>query len=307
MSGALQLVHSNRPDWLEWRRGGIGGSDAAAVAGLSPFSNPWMVWADKRGLLPLDRQEDRRQRAGRLLEPVVIEWFEEDTGIDVRDRQVAVVHADHEWMRATLDGRAYQDVEGHRNPPFGVVEVKTSNGLDGQWTEGVPEHVHIQAQHQMAVDDAAQAYVAVMLRGDSFLWFQVDRDDTAIGILMEIEERFWRKHVLAGVAPEVDGSSKTAEALRAAFARPERETTELPPDARGLVAEFLRADLAAVAAKAVRQKAANRLMALMGDAEVGLIDGRPQVRWPIVKRRGYTVQATEYRRLTVVGGIDDER
>jgi len=301
-----------RHDWLEWRRGGIGGSDAAAVAGLSPFGNPWTVWADKRGLTPLEGPENRGRRAGRLLEPVILDWFEEDSGLEVLDRQAMVVHQDHDWMRATLDGHAYQDVEGGGpgvTPSWpecvGVVEAKASNGLDGRWKDGVPEYIVIQAQHQMAVDGAARAYVAVLLRGDSFLWFQLERDEGAIAMLMEIEERFWRRHVLGGVAPDVDASDQTAQALRAAYARPAVEEKELPTVALELIADYLRASMAAVAAKAERQKAANRLMTLMGYAEVGTVEGRPVVRWPLIQRRGYTVKPTEYRKLTVIGGVEE--
>ncbi len=297
MSTAVSPAAS-RHDWLEWRRGGIGGSDAAAVAGLSPFGNPWTVWADKVGLTPLEGPENRARRAGRLLEPVILEWFEEDSGLEVLDRQRAAVHPEHEWMRATLDGRAYP---AEPPVPIGVVEAKASNGLDGRWKDGLPEHIIIQAQHQMAVDGAKRAYVAVLLHGDSFLWFQLERDEGAIAQLMEIEERFWSRHVLTGVAPDVDASDQTAQALRRAYARPAGEMRELPPVASELIADYLRASMALTTAKAERQAAANRLMTLMGFAEVGTVEGRPVVRWPLVQRRGYTVRPTEYRKLTVVG------
>ena len=42
----------NRAEWLNWRRTGLGGSDIAAVLGLSKWRTPWDVWADKKGLLP---------------------------------------------------------------------------------------------------------------------------------------------------------------------------------------------------------------------------------------------------------------
>jgi predicted phage-related endonuclease len=37
----------NRADWLEWRRGGIGGSDVAAILGVSPWRTEFDVWASK--------------------------------------------------------------------------------------------------------------------------------------------------------------------------------------------------------------------------------------------------------------------
>ena len=37
----------SRAEWLAARKAGIGGSDAAAIIGLNPFSSPLTVWADK--------------------------------------------------------------------------------------------------------------------------------------------------------------------------------------------------------------------------------------------------------------------
>lgn len=34
-------------DWLQWRKRGIGGSDVAAIAGLSKYKSPVGVWLDK--------------------------------------------------------------------------------------------------------------------------------------------------------------------------------------------------------------------------------------------------------------------
>lgn len=38
--------------WLEARRAGIGGSDAAAIAGLSKWKTPMSVYLDKLGQAP---------------------------------------------------------------------------------------------------------------------------------------------------------------------------------------------------------------------------------------------------------------
>lgn len=42
-----EAERAERAEWLQWRRGGLGGSDIAGVLGLSPWSSPWSVWADK--------------------------------------------------------------------------------------------------------------------------------------------------------------------------------------------------------------------------------------------------------------------
>jgi predicted phage-related endonuclease len=38
--------------WLEWRKKGIGGSDAGAIMGLNPYSSAFQVYCDKKGLMP---------------------------------------------------------------------------------------------------------------------------------------------------------------------------------------------------------------------------------------------------------------
>lgn len=49
----------SREDWLSWRRRGIGGSDAAAVMGMSPFCTKRDLYYDKRGIQPvMDEEED---------------------------------------------------------------------------------------------------------------------------------------------------------------------------------------------------------------------------------------------------------
>ena len=41
----------SRDEWLKWRRRGIGGSDAAAVLGISPFRTARDLYYDKMGIV----------------------------------------------------------------------------------------------------------------------------------------------------------------------------------------------------------------------------------------------------------------
>lgn len=44
-------------DWLEYRRRGIGGSDAAAILGISPFATARDLYYDKLKIVPFDDSE----------------------------------------------------------------------------------------------------------------------------------------------------------------------------------------------------------------------------------------------------------
>lgn len=76
---ALKLVKTtelSRADWLEVRRTGIGGSDAAAAVGLNPYKSQLELWLEKTGRdaeLPKPDPNDTTEPIywGTLLEPIV--------------------------------------------------------------------------------------------------------------------------------------------------------------------------------------------------------------------------------------------
>ena len=64
-------------DWLEYRRRGIGGSDAAAILGISPFATARDLYYDKLKIVPFDDSESNwvAKKMGHLLEDLVAEIF----------------------------------------------------------------------------------------------------------------------------------------------------------------------------------------------------------------------------------------
>ena len=64
-------------EWLAFRRGSIGGSDAGAVIGLSKWETPYSVWADKLGMTAA-KEDNEAMRIGRDLEDYVAKRFCEE-------------------------------------------------------------------------------------------------------------------------------------------------------------------------------------------------------------------------------------
>ena len=79
----VSTLNMDRNEWLEYRKRGIGGSDAAAVAGLNPWKSPMAVWLEKTGRV---EPEEPGEAAywGTVLEDVVAKEFSLRTGIKVR-------------------------------------------------------------------------------------------------------------------------------------------------------------------------------------------------------------------------------
>lgn len=73
-------------EWLEYRRRGIGGSDAAAILGISPFATARDLYYDKLKIVPFDDSECNwvAKKMGHLLEDLVAEIFHVKTGYRMR-------------------------------------------------------------------------------------------------------------------------------------------------------------------------------------------------------------------------------
>lgn len=49
----------DRSKWLEFRKEGIGGSDAAAIVGLSKWKSPYQLWLEKTGQVEAEDISDK--------------------------------------------------------------------------------------------------------------------------------------------------------------------------------------------------------------------------------------------------------
>lgn len=244
---ALKLVKTadlSRDDWLAVRRTGIGGSDAAAAVGLSPYVSSIELWLDKTGRaegMPRPDPADTTSPTywGTLLEPIVAAVYTQQTGNKVRKVNAVLRHPSIPWMLANID----REIVGSRDVQ--ILECKTAGEFGARlWREGVPEYVQIQVQHQLAVTGKTAAHVAVLLCGQSLEVHRIERDDALIGRLIELEARFWRL-VESDTPPPADGSESADRALRNLYPG-NGETIDFSDDPR-LSSVF--ADLVAVRAE----------------------------------------------------------
>ncbi len=120
-----------REEWLAYRRKGIGGSDAAAVLGISPFRTGVDLYYDKLGQsVEDDEQNWVAKEMGAQLEDLVARIFAKKTGLAVCPMPVMFQHAEHPWMLADVDrlGRT-------EKPPFWSVRPPTTTpGINGSMT-----------------------------------------------------------------------------------------------------------------------------------------------------------------------------
>lgn len=267
---------ADRSGWLEWRRGGLGGSDAAVLLGLSAFRSPLELWLDKTGQLP-DEEPSEAMEMGTAMEPLIAERFEAKTGLTVEDAQACVEHPDRPWMRATLDGRVYEE-DGR----VSLYEAKATSGW--AWKEGVPDHVMVQIQHNLEVTGLDKCWL-VVFRGDR-LTIQVEevlRDPVIVEAVVEAESYFWSHYVLPRKPPPTIGVSSEIDALKEVYHESEPESVDLGDEGASLALDMRRAQAAKKQAEQEETRAKAGLMALLGKAELGSVNGEIVASWKAVE------------------------
>jgi putative phage-type endonuclease len=279
---ALRLVKTNdlsREAWLNVRKNGIGSSDAAAAVGLNPYKSQLELWMEKTGReanLPKPDPDDDSSPMfwGTLLEVFVATHYTKKTGNKIRRVNAVLQHPDYSWMLANLD----REVMG--SAAVQVLECKTA-GMNGAklWREGVPEYVQLQVMHQLAVTGKAAADVAVLVCGNEFRTYRIERDDELIARLIQLEAQFWQ-YVETDTAPPADGSDSADTALRALYPQDSGSVLNLSDDV-GMGAVF--ADLVSVRSvitsqTALESKLKQSIQQRMGDASKAVFEGG-EVSW----------------------------
>lgn len=263
-----KIPFSDRTNWLELRRNSIGGNDAAAILGLSKWSSPLAVYADKMGLIP-EKEDNEPMRQGRDLEEYVAQRFTEQTGLSVRRENHILVNDVNPFMHANIDRRIVGKNIG--------LECKTTSVYNDTDFEGgdVPPEYYTQCQHYMAVTGWDFWYLAVLVLNKVFYVFEVPRNEDDIAALIDVERNFWNNHIVANDPPEpIEQDDETLKKLY-----PHDETAYAPLySVSPVIRELIEKKAVAKQLEGEIKALENRIKMAMGDASEGS-DGIHTVTW----------------------------
>ncbi len=201
MSKQYEFVKAEQrsPEWFALRADGITATDVSVIAGLNPYKTPFQLWAEKLGKYQPDPVGPAAVR-GILLENTVAEFYEMETGRELRRSNGIVRLKDIPWVMASLD----RTVVGED----GLVEIKTS--ASPRWNiYPIPPEVEAQVQWQMFVTGAPWVDVAALLGGLVFRIQRVEAD-------YEFQTRLYQKAIAFrdavknGTPPALQGEDSDA-------------------------------------------------------------------------------------------------
>ncbi len=192
-----------RQQWLQERMKGIGGSEAAAIVGLSPYMTKEELWEIKT----------RRRAAEDISSKPYVEYGTNAEqhlrglfALDHPEYRIGyeefkiIRNPKHPFLFATLDGWLDDD-SGRR----GVLEIKTTEIMRSnqwaKWSEGnLPDNYYVQLLHQLLATGYSFAVLNVQIKwhknGDlnkttrSYTLERADHEES-IRELLEAEIAFW--------------------------------------------------------------------------------------------------------------------
>lgn len=171
---------------VDQRRNGLGGSDAAAAAGVSRWKTPLDVYLEKRGeARPFEGNEYTRW--GEALEPAIRQAYSDATGRIVRLPEDTLRHAAIPFLLChpdgvTDDGRLFE-----------AKNTRSDRGWGEPGTDQVPIEYLVQVQHNMLVMGLRVADVAVLVAGSDFRIYEVPADRELQDMLIERESDLWMR------------------------------------------------------------------------------------------------------------------
>jgi len=177
----------------------IGGSDTAAILGVSPWKSPLMLYQEKIGEL-VEEVTPAKQKIfnrGKRWEPVVIEMLIDelkDRGHDVRviDRNNRFSDLEHEFLAAEIDLELLVDGETV-NGEMKTVHPFAAKDWGEQDTDEIPIYYTAQILHGQMVTRRNKTIVAALIGADDLRVHTVDRDDEMINVIRAKELEFWER------------------------------------------------------------------------------------------------------------------
>jgi putative phage-type endonuclease len=293
---AIVIPCKDRAAWLEARKKGLGGSDIAAVAGISPFAGPITVWQAKLGLtIPA---ESEAMAWGSALEQPIADRYAKDHP-DVQLSEPGLLRdPDCPWMLATPDR-----IVGDGVKPVRGLELKTAGSvMSARWGDPpdgeIPDEYYAQIQWYMRVTRLTEWDLAVLIGGQDYREYRVAYDQEHARDLEDAGAEFWKQYILTGDVPPMDATEGAKKYIEQRYPAEQigRGMRRANGEAEDLFHDLLKARDNEKLATSQKKVLENRLKVLIGEHEgMDLVrggkllwkrgKGREQVDWQSVAQQ----------------------
>lgn len=301
--------YETREEWLAARADVIGGSDVSALftvtddegktRSANPYKSEYELWGEKIGALDPSVEETEAMWWGKVLEPAIAQRYTKETGRAVKLLGFTIFRsAACPYLGTTPDAEI--EAIDERGP--GLLSIKNVDLFRfkrGRFDEELPEFIQIQLQAELAATGHTWGSFGLLVGGNRFRWTDVERNDRFIELMLARVVDFKRR-VDEMDAPPVDGSERTADALKRLYAGDTGETVKLREEFVGIAEDLARAKADKKDAEGRERGAKNTLLAAIGNASLAELPDGTRFKRTIVEKKPYTVTPNPYAELRLV-------
>ncbi|WP_288847579.1 lambda-exonuclease family protein [uncultured Sneathia sp.] len=228
------LDFNSQEDWHKLRSKGIGGSDIGAILGVNKYRSLVDVYLDKTEGKKVE--DNNAMFWGRVLEPIIRAEFQKKHSEEYQTYLVPY-SLKYGVLRANVDGLIYNN----NTQKWGVLEIKTANQFTTkEWSDGVvPQSYYAQVMHYLTVTGLDYAIIVVLIGGNDYREFYIERNEDEVKAIKEVAEDFWNTYIIPQKIPAPDGSDSYSEYQKELLAKYETfsNRVELDDDMNKLLDE----------------------------------------------------------------------
>jgi putative phage-type endonuclease len=256
---------------------GIGGSDVAAIVGLSPYKTPADVYA--RIIEGVSSKSGTRARLGSIAEPHILSDYCERNSfpLDKFERNVELQRDDKPYMRGELDAL----FRGNHGVECKLVGFRQADRWGQDGSDHMPEEYVCQCAWYAMLAGVGRIEVAAWFDGGGdYRQFRYERSEALESTLIANVEKFWTDHVEKRVPPSLAGASP--ESIRAIFPVNNGQLRAATLDESELIAEFSHARDNRKLAEEREADLKGKLQAAIGDLD-GIYGPDGKATWKQVR------------------------
>lgn len=182
------MIQTISKDVTENRFSYIGGSDIAAIMGMSRWKTPLKLWCEKTQKLPApDLSGVEAVELGTDLEEFVAQKFSQKTGKSVRRSPKVYQHKEYPYMVAHVDRLVTGTDE--------LLECKTASFFKkDEWqNDDIPQEYILQVMWYLGITGRKVGHIAVLIGGQSFKYKQIEFDSELFESMVAAAKDFWEK------------------------------------------------------------------------------------------------------------------
>ena len=258
----------------------IGGSDAAAILGISPWKSAFQLYQEKIGVA-VDDVSPEKQRLfarGKRWEPVVVEMLVDELQYRGHDVQIIGRNARYQdrefpFLSAEVDLELLVDGE-ECNAELKTVHPFAAKAWGEPDTDEIPIYYAAQAMHGLMVKPRQKCIVAALIGADDLRVHQIERDEETIAAMRAKELAFWQR-----VQDRNPPDPETAVDVKWLYAKDAGEVSEADDELLRLIGELHFQKTTAKHAEAAIDRISTQIKLAMGNAALLLRDGRPIATW----------------------------